>query len=365
MTIPRTRPHHTLRLAVTAGVLALISLSGLGPAAASEQGTLGIRPSNGSDFFRISLYPGAAMDATVIVSNSASTPVTLPIYPVDAQSNSGGAFVFASQQDIPAGAGSWMRLDTAEITVPANSEMEVSFRVSVPANTPPGDYAGGVIIQAPLVKGETSIVGEDTAVRIDVIQRLGARVYLNVAGTALQSLEIGDLTWEHTEDNLTFTIPLRNTGNTILSPTGTIDLSGWVGANTELDFEPPGSIFPGESLNLQVRLPQASPIQIGIAEVTVTSAAGTDRAQTVVTYAPWLLVGIGLLLFLFGVDGIRRSARFVRRARRAMAQGIPTASFDRRRGEDSVRSRQSDLARSHPRRGGGARERARRAQDRT
>ena len=366
MTTPLARPHRTLRIAVTVGMLALASLAGVGSAEASEAGTLGIRPSNGSDFFRLSLYPGAATNATVVVSNSSDTPVTLPIYPVDARSDPEGAFVFASQPDLPVGVGSWMQLDNDEITVPANSEMEVSFRLSVPVNTPPGDYAGGLIIQAPLVEGETSIVEGDTAFRIDVVQRLGARIYLNVAGTALKSLELGGLRWKQTSDTLTFTMPLRNTGNTILHPTGTVVLSGWLGASTQLNFDPPESIFPGETVELQAQLPRPAPIQVGTAEATITSEAGTNSAQTSVTYAPWLLVGIGLFLLTLGLYGAHRVARFVRRARGAMAQVTPAPSFGRARGRESPRSRHSAAVRSHtrPGRGGGARERARRARDR-
>jgi hypothetical protein len=322
------RPYRSLRIAVTVGLLGLVSLAAVGPAAAVQHGTLGIQPSNGSDFFHLSLYPGAATDVTAIVSNSTNTPVTLPIYPVDAQSSPEGAFVFASQSDIAIGTGAWMRLDTAQITVPANSEIEVPFRLSVPATTPPGDYVGGLIIQAPLVEGETSAVGGDTALRMDVIQRLGVRVYLNVAGTALKSLELGELTWNQTAESLTFTLPVSNTGNTILHPTGTVNLSGWIGANTELKFDPPESIFPGESLDLQVHLPQVAPIQIGTAEATIVSKAGADRAQTSVIYAPWLPLGIGLFLLTVGVYGAWRAARFVRRARLAIAQAARVAPLD-------------------------------------
>jgi hypothetical protein len=212
-----------------------------------------------------------------------------------------------------------VRLDTAEVTVPANSDLEVPFRLSVPADTPPGDYAGGLIIQSPPVEGETSIVGGDTAVRLDVIQRQGVRIYLNVAGTALEALELGDLSWKRTGDAVTFTLPVRNAGNTILHPAATLALSGWVGANTDLEFDTPESILPGERLDLQARLVDAPPIHAGTADATITSEAGTDHAQTGVVYAPWLLLGIGLLLLAVAVYGAWRASRFVRQARRAIA----------------------------------------------
>ncbi|TFB56396.1 DUF916 domain-containing protein [Cryobacterium tagatosivorans] len=309
-----------MRSVVAVAVLALALLATAGPAAAIDNGTLGIRPSNESDFFHLSLYPGAATDATAIVSNHTDTPVTLLTYPVDGQSSPQGTFALAAQTDPRTGIGAWVRLDTAQITVPANSDLKVPFRLSVPANTPPGDYAGGLIIQSPPVEGETSIVGGDTAVRLDVIQRQGVRIYLNVAGTALKSLELGDLSWKQTGDTVTFTLPVRNTGNSILHPTATLDLSGWIGANTNLNFDTPESILPGENLDLKARLLKAPPIQAGTADATITSEAGTDHAQASIVYAPWLLLGVGLFLLAVVVYGLWRAARFVRRARRAIAQ---------------------------------------------
>jgi hypothetical protein len=320
VTIPRARPHRFLRIAVTVGALALALLATAVPAAAIDNGTLGIRPSNESDFFHLSLYPGAATDATAIVSNHTNAPVTLLTYPVDGQSSPQGTFALASQTDPRTGIGAWVRLDAAQITVPANSNLKVPFRLSVPANTPPGDYAGGLIIQSPPVEGETSIVGGDTAVRLDVVQRQGVRIYLNVAGTARKSLELGVLSWKETGDTVTFTLPLRNTGNTILHPTATLDLSGWVGAKTELNFTTPESILPGANLDLTASLAQAPPIQVGTADATITSEAGADHAQVSVIYAPWLLLGIGLLLLAIVVYVAWRAARFLRRARRAIAQ---------------------------------------------
>jgi len=246
--------------------------------------------------------------------------VTLLTYPVDGQSSPQGTFALASQTGPRAGIGAWVRLDAAQITVPANSNLKVPFRLSVPANTPPGDYAGGLIIQSPPVEGETSIVGGDTAVRLDVVQRQGVRIYLNVAGTAVKTLQHGDLSWQQTGDTLTFTLPVHNTGNTTLHPRASLDVSGWVGANTQLKFDTPEIMLPGANLDLQARLAQAPPIQAGTAEATLTSEAGTSQARTSLIYAPWALIAIALLTLAAALYGAWRTARFIRRARHAIAQ---------------------------------------------
>lgn len=320
MTIPFSRPHRALSTALITAALALCLLAGSGPVAAVDNGALGIRPANESDFFHISLYPGAALEATAIVTNHTETAVTLLNYPVDATSTPQGAFALANQDEPRPGVGGWVQLANDHITLAANSELRVPFRISVPAETPPGDYAGGLIIQSPPVQGKTSTVEGNTAVRLDVIQRQGVRIYLNVAGTAVSTLKHGGLSWEKTGDTVTFALPLDNTGNTILHPSGTLDVSSWVGANTQLKFDTPEGMLPGSTLELHASLPQAPAIQSGTAAATVTSEAGTEHSETSIAYAPWPLLIAGLFLVLGATYGAWRTARFVRRARHAIAQ---------------------------------------------
>ena len=320
MTIPRLRPHGPLRIALAMGVLAMALLATAGPATAVDNGTLGIRPANESDFFHLSLYPGAATDATAIVSNHTQTSVTLLTYPVDGQSSPQGTFALASQTDPRTGVGAWVRLEAEQITVPANSELKVPFRITVPSGTPPGDYAGGLIIQSPPVQGKTSTVNGNTAVRLDIIQRQGVRIYLNVAGTAVKALQHGDLSWQQTGDTLTFTLPVHNTGNTTLHPRASLDVSGWIGANTQLKFDTPEIMLPGANLDLHARLRAAPVVQAGNAEATLTSEAGTGHARTSLIYAPWALIAIALLALAAALYGAWRTARFIRRARHAIAQ---------------------------------------------
>lgn len=302
-------------------VLALAVLTTVGQAAAVDNGTLGIRPATESDFFHISLYPGAAIDATAIVSNHTQASVTLLNYPVDGQSTPQGTFALASQSDPRIGIGAWVQLNADHITVPANSELRVPFRLTVPVGTPPGDYAGGLIIQSPPVQGQTTTVNGGTAVRLDTVQRQGVRIYLNVAGTAIKSLQHGVLQWKKTGSALTFTLHLYNTGNTILHPSAILDLSNSIGgANTQLKFNTPESLLPRAKLDVVANLTKAPLIQSGIGRVTITSEAGTAYSQISIFYAPWTLIAIVLLILIALFYGGWRTVRFIRRTQRTIAQ---------------------------------------------
>ncbi|KFF60843.1 hypothetical protein JF66_01695 [Cryobacterium sp. MLB-32] len=297
-------------------------LIGLGaaPATAVDDGTLGIRPELESDFFHINLAPGAAIDANAIVSNHSAEAVTLLNYAVDGQSTPQGAFALAAQSDARTGVGAWVSLGAESITVPANSQLTVPFRLSVPATATPGDYAGGVIIESAPVQGETTNSGGDASVRLDVIQRQGVRIYLAVAGTAVPTLTHGDLGWTVSNDTVTFTLPITNTGNTILHPTAVLDISSWIGATANIDFATPESILPGATLDLQANLTGAPFLQAGTAEAALASDAGDTRVSTSFVYAPWWFVLASALILAAIAFGIWRILLFVRRARRAFAQ---------------------------------------------
>lgn len=311
-------------LALAMMVLAVFLASG--QAFAVDDGTVGIRPANESDFFHISLYPGAAIDAEAVVANHSQAPVTLLNYPVDGQTTPQGGFALASQTDPQKGVGAWVHLNADHLTIPAKSEMKVPFRLTVPPGTPPGDYAGGLIIQSPPVQGKTSTVNGDTAVRIDVVQRQGVRIYLNVAGTAVKALTHGDLAWEQKGDDLAFTLPVHNTGNTILHPTAELKLTGWPVTDTTLKFDTPESLLPGSSIDLHATLPKTPPAMNADAQANLSSEAGTAQAGTHILYAPWLILGIGLLILAGASYGAWRGVRFIRRARAVLAQTVAEAA---------------------------------------
>lgn len=319
----RVRPHASRLLALVLAALVvspfLISL-GAAPATAVDDGTLGIRPELESDFFHISLAPGAAIDANAVVTNHSAEAVTLSNYAVDGQSTPQGAFALAAQGDARSGVGAWVSLGPESITIPADSELMVPFRLSVPDTATPGDYAGGVIIESAPVEGETTSSGGDAALRLDVIQRQGVRIYLTVAGTAVSTLAHGDLGWDRSADTVTFTLPITNTGNTILYPTATLDVSSWIGATATLDFATPESILPGASLDLEATLTPARFLQAGNAEATLTSEAGDERVATSFLYAPWWFILASVLGLAALAFGVWRAVLFVRRAQRALAQ---------------------------------------------
>jgi hypothetical protein len=113
---------------------------------------------------------------------------------------------------------------------------------------------------------------------------------------------------------------VHNTGNTILHPAASLKLTGWPITDNTLKFDTPESLLPGSSIDLHATVPQIPLAMNADAEAQLNSEAGTNQATSHVLYAPWLLLGIGLLILAAGTYGAWRGARFIRRARAALAQ---------------------------------------------
>jgi hypothetical protein len=288
-------------------------------ALAIDTGTLGIRPSTESDFFHLAVLPGEQLDAVAIVTNRTAEPMALLTYAVDGQSTPEGAFALEGQDDTRNEIGAWAELDDSEIVVPPESELEVPFRISIPIGTQTGDYAGGLVIQSAPLLGETTDES-GTPTRIDVVQRQGVRIYLTVPGDAMKALDAGDLAWTTSDGDVTITLPVTNMGNTTLYPTASVTVDRWFTEQTTLDFAAPESVLPGATVVLHATLAKVDAVQIGSARASVTSAAGIDTATTTFFHVPWLIL-TGLVVLLVALAyGMWRAGRFIRRARRALAQ---------------------------------------------
>jgi hypothetical protein len=328
------RPSRRILVLIALLVTALETALGALPAHAVDTGTLGIRPAHESTFFHLSAYPGETLHNTAIVSNHTRKPVTLLDYAVDAHDSATGTFAMASQTDARATVGSWTRLHAPAITVPPESDKPLPFQLTVPAGTAPGDYAGALIIQAPPVIGTTAVHG-GTAVRLNVVQRQGLRIYLHVDGTATRTMSAGPLSWTNTDSDTDFTLPIHNTGNTTLHPSAALNVVNRLGANTRIHFTSVESVLPGDRLTLHAHLTEHDAIQIGTATATLKSEAGTRTITTDYTLLPWTpiaaTVAVLLLLLLAAAGWIRAHRRL--RARTTRPHRIQRPASGRHRAQ--------------------------------
>jgi hypothetical protein len=240
------------------------------------------------------------------------------MYPTDAQSVEGvGGFAAPKDTEEPVGVGTWITLAADEYVVEPGKRIDVPFSITVPDDAEPGDHAGAILA----VDADAAIEADgDDAVNLDVLQRVGARVYVRVNGATSPALKIDSLEVERDGSSATVLWEVTNTGNLRLTPAAEVRITGFLGRTVrtlpvqDLPELLPGANYVGGS---QVTgLPGNERLTAHL--VLTADGVEVERSVSFGTY-PWLLLGIAALVLLGLVWLLRRR----RRARRQRAGDRP------------------------------------------
>lgn len=277
--------------------------------------------------YRYELAPGQTVDDAIVVSNYSDRELTFAVYAADGFLNE------AAQLDLlPAGeesehVGQWVSMAADEVTVGAGEAVAIDFRLTVPPNATPGDYAGGIV---------TSLGPSDNGDGVQVDRRLGSRLLLRVGGELRPALGISDvvvdhrgswLPWQPGDATVTFT--LENTGNVRLSGTQTVSFAGLLGlggrSSVSVDVE---EMLPGSSFERTVELQDVWPMLRTTGTVSVDGApVGEESEQPLVRedFALWTVPWSVLAGLAVVVGGVVLSRLRARRRRQAEDRRVAAA----------------------------------------
>ncbi len=279
---------------------------------------------------------GTTLRDQVLVTNNGSAALTLRTYGTDAHSDDAGRFALLTAAETPTGLGTWLRLATPEVVVPAGSSHLVPVRIKVPANALPGDHVGGVITSTGRAVTDTD--GE----RVLLDTRIAVRVHVRVTGPALAGLETTGLEavrdsgnwWNPFDDKVRIRYRAANTGAVRLNVRHEIVAQGALGLELgQRAGTPLPDLLPGADVKLGHGTPTGADVSavdlaapVGGVDVEVTVRA-TDRVTgealphqvltTEVDASPWVWVGWVAMLGAVGLVAVllRRGVRRVRRPR--------------------------------------------------
>lgn len=316
------RPRRSLPGALRAGLLALVALlAAPAPrAGAVETRGLGITPAHEADYFHLSLLPGQATANTAVVTNFSDEPARLRLYAVDAEVTPQGQFALRGESEPRETVGRWLVPSVDRLTLAPRASARVDFALAVPEGTASRDYAGGIVIEGEPRPGAVQTVGKDTAFQLNVVERLGVRVYLKVEGEAHPHLGAGPLRWERGPGGaIEFSLRLRNDGNVRLTPRAAVTLHGLGLSGRSVELGRPELLLPGTAAVLRGRWADPPLYAMGRAEALVAYGDGrVARASTGVRLVPLLPTALGALFGAGLVYLAYRFGRFLRRARVAL-----------------------------------------------
>lgn len=320
-----------LARAVGCLIMAVLAMTlGLaGSTLAAEGSGFGIQPISGGDWFTFAVVPGETVEGTALAINRRSEPLDVLVYPADGFTTPQGGFALQERDETPEGVGQWVTSDTDRLRLEPGERAEIPFRMAVPETVEPGDHAGGLILEAAPREGGSQNVDEEMEVQLDVIERVGVRLYVTVEGEKNLNLEAGELTWEHGPDGIELTLPVANTGNVRAPLSGTIDIEGWPSDDEQLSIKTSGDdLLPGSETTLTAVWEAPPSVFLGHATASVDYGAEEplERDVSLRLVPTALLLGLLAGLLTLGLVGWR-IVRFLRRAREALrrVQGLESA----------------------------------------
>ncbi|MHB8512314.1 MAG: hypothetical protein ACYDCC_09035 [Actinomycetota bacterium] len=323
-TMFRTNGRRSSVIALT--VIALMLL--VAPAFGAESSTVGIHPDGTNDWFHFNLVPGESSDSIALLENKTDQSQPVTIYAVDAIITPQGGFALAARDAKATGVGAWTKTGFTQIVLPPRSVTRLPVHVEVPRSAEPGDYAGGIILEQGNHDTTSANIGKGFAVQLNIVERVGVRTFIHVAGVATSKLQLGAPTWKKTSKGIEFKLPVSNTGNVRLVPSATVKISGWNVRNATLPMTAPEMLLPGSDGTLTAiwRNPPAFALGHVRFEVAATGLAPMTRTLNV-NLIPIGAIAITLIILALLMLLAWRVIRFVRRARRALRL-VPPAELN-------------------------------------
>jgi hypothetical protein len=267
--------------------------------------------------FSFDLVPGQSISDGVVVENLSDHSLEFHVYGADLLSAAGGGFAPAQASDTMHEAGAWITVSSPHLTIPAHSQFNDNFTVTLPAAVSTGEHRGAIVASAIVGKSPQGSTLEARTALITVITVPGA-VKPSAVLSALSRSAAGPR-------KLGFDITLSNTGNLLLTYSGTVDVIDGVGHKVaSLPLTPPDAyVVPAGKAALAAFWTESIPESGNYrARATVTILARGSTVATLTSqslklpffsWPPILLkVGITLLVLIL----LASMWPFVRRGRR-------------------------------------------------
>ncbi|SER34256.1 protein of unknown function [Lentzea xinjiangensis] len=320
-------------LAILIVALALVSATPAAAQPAREDGRLtwSVAPAdaggpNGRTQFDYVVEPGMRYDDHIAVRNLSEGELTVDLYAADAVNTATGGFDLLARDEPSPSVGTWISVTQPKIVLKPRSTTVVPFRMTVPPDAEPGDHVGGLVAAL------------TTSAQVQVERRVGARLYVRVAGPVTPDLRVDQPAAHYRgtanpaapgEVDVTWTVV--NDGNVRLAVLPSVRVEGLFGlGGKRWTGDTATELLPGSAITFTRTLTGVWPLgpltvhgeaePVASAGQDLAGAVTTATAGTTIWAIPWSALGALLLLTAILV-ALWRVRRKIRQLTRAAAAG--------------------------------------------
>lgn len=168
---------------------AMLSLA-TGVASAASGSMVGLRPAaEDQSWITVRAAAGRVVPAEALLVNHTDEPQTVTVGSADAVTTAEGVFTLAGEGAPREGVGAWIAIRRGSLTLAPGERRALGFTVRVPDDAEPGDHAGGVVVTS----GSRARMRSGQGLAVRVVERIGLRVYVTVAGERDSAVAIDGL----------------------------------------------------------------------------------------------------------------------------------------------------------------------------
>ena len=239
-----------------------------------------------NDYFDdVEIAPGHSADLVVAVQNLGREPVSLRISRVDALNGINGGFVSGDETAEPTGSTTWIDFPEQVIDLAPGERIEIPFTVSVPDGTAPGQYISGLVART---ANPLAIPGVGA---LDHTIGYAISVGILVPGELAPEFQLGTPEVEVRSEDAALRVPVINTGNYLVRPSGDLILTNTEGEQVLASRIEMKSVYGGFSAPMEIVLPGQLPagdytLDLSLADDASGATAQLDDVPVSVPAAP-------------------------------------------------------------------------------
>jgi hypothetical protein len=249
--------------------------------------------------FNYALVPGQSISDGIVVENFSDHAISVHVYGADLITATGGGLAPAQPTATMREVGAWITVSTPIVMVPAHGQITDNFTVLLPTAVSSGQHLGAVVAGATV--GLTT-QGNPIEARVALI------TVVTVPGDAQASASLTPLVGsEAASGQIRFGITLSNTGNLLLTYTGSLSIDDGDGRRVAtLQLTPTTAyVVPNGHVPLAAAWNETiSQAAVYRAQATVTILANGVPVRTLTSQALALRFSSGSPLFLFAGVGL-------------------------------------------------------------
>lgn len=259
---------------------------------ATETGNMSVYPSifdpnipNTRAWYQLKLNPADVYSSEVTIVNKSDLIRVFNTYPVDATTTSDGIFTL-SPKGTTNDLGGWITLSSNIVTLAPKQKINIPFKISVPLNAQPGDHVAGIVVEEGLNHKQEGV---------NIVSRIGVRVYLNVSGIEKEKLNILKLSFDNFLYSKNINLLLSNDGNVneeIKTNYTTLGLNGF----KKFQIDSGRVLFAGKKITTSDQINTILPF---FAKAEVTFGKSTPLTQSSIIVSPGILI-ISFLIISIG-----------------------------------------------------------------